>query len=357
MAAGPSSTGHPRLAEFRLIRQLAQRFGRTGRRVLCGIGDDAALIRPSKGQDLLVTTDLLTEDIHFRASAATMADLGYKAAVANLSDIAAMGGVPDYLLVTMAIPIGFRPSMIMNFYRGLMAACRPYDVRLIGGDTSASADGLFLSITMTGHVTTGRALTRSGARSGDWIFVTGTLGDSLAGLRLLEDSRPPVRLSRPFRTFLVGRHQRPSARIETGRALSRRGLASAAIDISDGLSGDLAHICEQSAVGAEIDLRHLPISPACKAFAATYRLDAARLAIEGGEDYELLFTVPPTARAKIDRLVRHADCRWTCIGIIRPPSFGLRMKDSQGKLHRLLPTSYQHFKKGFSPASGLSCSR
>jgi thiamine-monophosphate kinase len=345
------------LAEFRLIKQLSQRFGRTGHRVLCGIGDDAALIRPSKGQDLMVTTDLLAEGVHFRASTATLADLGYKAAVANLSDIAAMGGMPDYMLVTMAIPTGFRTSMITNLYRGLMAAGRPHGVRLIGGDTSASADGLFLSLTMIGHVRSGRALTRSGARPGDGIFVTGTLGDSLAGLRLLEDSPPAARLSRAFRAFLIGRHRRPSARIKTGRALSSHGLASSAIDISDGLSGDLAHICEQSAVGAEIDLRNLPFSPACRAFAAASRLDAADLALEGGEDYELLFTVPPSARARIDRLVRNAECRCTCIGIIRPPSFGLRMRNSEGRLRRLPLTSYQHFNKGLPPAGGPSCSR
>src|SRR5262249_2982900 len=150
----------------------------------------------------------------------TPTDLGYKAAVANLSDIAAMGGTPEYILVTIAIPPDYSPRMIVRIYRGLMEACRPYGVRLIGGGTSSAAGGMFLSITVTGRVARGRALTRGGARVGDLIYVTGTLGDSLAGLRLLEGGSIAQRLSRAARAFLVARHRRPSARINTGKLLT-----------------------------------------------------------------------------------------------------------------------------------------
>lgn len=356
MSRRSHSLGRSDLAEFRLIEELHRRFGRVGPRVVRGIGDDTAVIRTVGGHDLLLTSDLLIEGVHFRLKTATLADVGYKAGVANLSDIAAMGGTPEYILVTLAIPPRCTPRSIMLLYRGLMEACRPHEVYLIGGDTSASADGLFLSITATGRVARGRALTRAGARIGDSIYVTGTLGDSLAGLKLLESTRMKGNLSRGARSFLTQRHRRPSPRIQTGRILTRHGLATAAIDLSDGLSGDLFHICKQSGVGAEVDASRLPISPACRAFAATRGISGIRFALQGGEDYELLFTVPPSAVARVERLGNRADSPWTCIGVIRSPSFGLRLKDSGGALRKLPITSYQHFQAGDMRACEVPCS-
>ncbi|MEK7293724.1 MAG: thiamine-phosphate kinase, partial [Nitrospirota bacterium] len=161
MAAGP------RLREFQLIEHLRRRFGRTGPSIVLGIGDDTAIIKPPPGRHLLLTTDLLTEDIHFTLSTATYEDIGYKAAVANLSDIAAMGGTPHALAVSIAIPSSGTVSDMDKLYRGLMAACRPYGVSLIGGDTSASRHGLFVSVTLTGYVAPKRVLRRDGARIGD----------------------------------------------------------------------------------------------------------------------------------------------------------------------------------------------
>ncbi len=349
-SSGPSSAS--RLREFALIADLSRRFGRTGRSVLCGIGDDAAVIRPTPGYLSLLTTDLLAEGIHFDLATATFEDIGYKAAAANLSDIAAMGGIPQHLLVSLAIPAGRTWSEIQRLYRGLMAACKPHRVELIGGDTSASQRDLFLSITLTGIVPPKQVLTRDGAKVGDLLYVTGTLGDSLAGLDLLTirgKKRPSAGRRRPGpeppgTRYLIGRHLHPSPRIAVGRTLASHNLATAAIDLSDGLSGDLAHLCEQSGVGAEVQATALPLSPACRAYAAACRTDPVRLALTGGEDYELLFTVAPRNRARLERVGLRLGCRLGCIGVIRPKASGLRLRDEKGALQELAITSYQQFQ-------------
>lgn len=336
MAAGP------RLREFQLIEHLRHRFGRTGPSVVLGIGDDTAIIKPPSGRHLLLTTDLLVEDIHFTLSTSTYEEIGYKAAVANLSDIAAMGGTPHALAVSIAVPSSGTVSAMDKLYRGLMAACRPHGVSLIGGDTSASRHGLFVSVTLTGYATPKRILRRDGARIGDIVYVTGTLGDSLAGLQILK-TRSGKGLSRQDSRYLIARHHRPTPRVQAGQFLAARGLASAAIDVSDGLSGDLEHLCEQSAVGVEINAAALPLSRACRAYAVATKTDPIQLALRGGEDYELLFTVPATRRAALERLRRHAGCRLTPIGVIRPKRFGLKLGTSRGDATPIRNTSYQHF--------------
>lgn len=337
-----------RLAEFPLIEDLARRFGGTGRDVVRGIGDDAAVLRGPSGDLWLLTTDLLAEGVHFDRATATFEDIGYKAAVANLSDIAAMGGVPRYLLVSLAIPAGRTQDEIRRLYRGMMSACRPYRVELIGGDTSSSRGGLFINVTLTGTVTTGRALTRSGARVGDLLYVTGTLGDSLAGLQLLAEARGTARagngLRKEVRHDLVQRHLRPTPRLAIGQLLAQRKLATSAIDLSDGLSGDLAHICTQSRVGAELDLLALPLSPACLDYAEARRKDPFQLALAGGEDYELLVTVPPGNRTQVERLARSLGCRLSRIGRIQSPRLGLTVIGPDGSSHALAITGYRHFE-------------
>jgi thiamine-monophosphate kinase len=335
-----------RLHEFRLIEQLRQAFGRTGSAVVRGIGDDAAVLAPPKGRQLVLTTDLLVEGVHFDLRTASVEDIGYKAAIANLSDIAAMGARPEYALVSIALPASWTASRVFRLYHGIMAACRAHRVALIGGDTSSSPDRLFLNLTLTGSVPAGAALLRSGARVGDLLYVTGTLGDSLAGLRLLsrgERSAAP-RLPPRSRRLLIAWHRRPSAQAALGQILSSHRLASAAIDLSDGLSGDLRHLCEQSRVGAEVDASALPLSPALRAYARAFDCDPVALALQGGEDYELLFTVPASKQRALHRVAQRTGRRLTCIGVIRPLAFGLRVRDVTGRLRRLPVTSYVHFR-------------
>lgn len=335
------------IREFDLIRKLQQRYSMHSPWVYRGIGDDAAVITPAKNRRQLLTTDLLVERVHFDLTTATFADLGFRAAVANLSDIAAMGGTAEYLLVSLAVPPSGTGRQVSELYRGMMAACRPHKVRLIGGDTSASASGWFINLTLVGSAIPRQILLRSGARIGDALYVTGTLGDSLAGLKLLQASRRDATtkpLAPRHRRFLISRHLRPTARIIEGRWLSAKGWATAAIDVSDGLSGDLRHICEESHVGADLTLSALPISPACRAYAKSTKQNPVTLALAGGEDYELLFTVPARQRSRFERATDGQHLRVTWIGTITPARSGLHMIMENGQRHRLPFTSYEHFR-------------
>lgn len=339
---------NPPVQEFALIRSLERRFARHASGLVQGIGDDAAVIETSAQAWWHLTTDLLAEGIHFDLKSVTPESVGYRAAMANLSDIAAMGAVPRYLLISLAIPRTMKQSHIHQLYHGLMKACRLYDVALIGGDTSASKAGLFLSITLVGSTSGRRALFRHGAKVGDHIYVSGTLGDSLAGLKLLTNSTASYRLSksefsRSHRRFLILRHSHPTARVAEGRWLNERRLASAAIDLSDGLSGDLRHLCEASRVGAEVELDTIPISPACRSYASAIGVSPIRLALTGGEDYELLFTASPRDCDTIERQARTRGYRMTCIGTIRPQRYGIQMT-SDGRTQPMPATSYQHFR-------------
>ncbi|SLM46197.1 Thiamine-monophosphate kinase [Nitrospira japonica] len=335
------------LREFDLIRSLRRLCAGRDASLKRGIGDDTAVTAGPPGLDLLLTTDLLAERIHFDRRTADLSDIGFRSAAANLSDIAAMGGDPKYLLIALALPNGATARHVGELYRGIMAACRPHRVLVIGGDTSASAGGWFVGVTAVGTVERGRALLRSGAKVGDAIYVTGTLGDSLAGLALANE-RPGRRsrtaiLSTRQRQFLLKRHLRPDARVTVGRWLVRERLATAAIDLSDGLSGDIRHLCEESKVGAEIDRASLPLSQAGLAYAKSTGSDPATMAATGGEDYELLFTTPIRLCGKLERAARRKGFRLTKIGTIKPARFGIQARWADG-LKPLPVTSYRHFQ-------------
>ena len=346
MASSARPKSGSSLREFELIRALKQRYGASDARIVLGMGDDAAVIAPERGSRCLLTTDLLAEGIHFDRATAAFADIGFRAAAANLSDIAAMGGSPDFLLVSLAIPRDGTVGQVKQLYSGMMAACRSHRVKLIGGDTSASTGGWFVAITLVGSAIAGRILLRRGAKAGDDLYVTGTLGDSRAGLGLIRRGKESAQsLSAGERRFLVQRHLRPTARVREGLWLATSGWATSAIDLSDGLSGDLRHVCADSRVGAVIELSALPISPACREYALSVKQDPVTLALAGGEDYELLFTVPARHRATFHRASARRGFRVTRVGRMTAAKEGLRMTLADGRRRPLPASSYEHFNR------------
>jgi len=283
-------------------------------RVLVGPGDDCALVERRAGTAWLVTTDQLIEGTHFEWSWSSPSQLGRRAGAVTLSDIAAMGGVPRYLLVSLGLPPGIDASVVIRFYGGLRRLLARYGVQLIGGDTAAAARFHAVMVAI-GEVEPTLAVTRSGARPGDCIMVTGSLGDAAAGLQLLRRAGRR-RAARKTARALIRRQLEPAPRLEAGRALAQRRLATAMLDLSDGLMIDLDRLCRASGVGATLYAEQLPLSPSLVAYGQTTRQDPLRFALAGGEDYELLFTVRPAAAARCARLLRQWRLSCRLIGVI-----------------------------------------
>ncbi len=320
------------LGERRIVALIRRAFGGPRAGVRIGIGDDAALVKAPGS--LLLATDVLVEGQDFRRALHPPRLLGRKALNVNLSDIAAMGGRPLHALVGLAMPGDLEESWFRSLMAGLRDAARRTDVALVGGDLSR-ADRIFISVTVTGAVRS--PVTRSGARPGDRIFVSGTLGDAAAGLRLLETRAGRGKAAGAGKGLLKA-FLDPSPRLELGASLARRRLASAMIDLSDGLSVDLAHICRESGVGAEIELDRIPLSPALKRFAD----DPLEAALHGGEDFELLFTVPAAKALAVRRLAgKH---RLSEIGRITA-SRGLRGLRAGEAPRALAAGGYDHFSR------------
>lgn len=316
------------LGERGLIERIRRRLGAPPAGVLLGIGDDAAAVTWS-GKTLLLTTDTLVEGIHFRTTTATLRQVGGKAMAVNLSDIAAMGGEPRYALVALALPRDFRVTDVDELYAGMGEMAARYGVALIGGDTSASPDRIVLTLTVVGEVE-GPPLARSGARPGDAVLVTGELGAAAAGLALLEEGG--AGLDPEERAVVEQAHRAPTPRVPEGRLIRRSGVASAMIDLSDGLATDLGQIATESRVGARVRLDALPVGPATRRVAQALGRDPWRLATTGGEDYELLFTVAPTeADALAARITRETGTPVSLVGEIRPASEGLEFVDDAGR--------------------------
>lgn len=310
--------------EFRLIRQYFASLTPAVPALVLGIGDDCALLQPPPGQQLAITSDSLVAGRHFPADTAPE-DIGWKALAVNLSDLAAMGAQASTFLLALTLP-AFDPRWLEGFARGLGELAGQAGVALVGGDTTRGP--LAITITALGWVPQGAALRRDGARPGDLVCVTGTLGDAALALRRLGEPDLP--------TALRQRLDRPQPRLAAGLAL--RGLASAAIDLSDGLAGDLGHILAASGVGAELAADDLPVSPA---FAAAQLPVRERLALQlqGGDDYELCFCLPEgqlaAARAALP-------LPFTVIGRIGSAP-GLWLRGAQGARESVAPEGYRHF--------------
>ena len=282
-----------RVGEFELIDRIRRR-ARVGSQLRLGIGDDCSSIEVPLNHELLTSTDLLLEGVHFRLDWTDLYSLGIKSVAVNLSDLAAMGAKPVSFHLAVGLPTNFSDQQVEQFLDGIFAGLDHYDVLLAGGDTCRSDGPLVISVTVQGFCHKDQVITRDGARAGDDLWVSGTLGDSGLALRFLQ-------LNQSLSVFFAERHFRPEARTLLGERLGAQGLATAMLDLSDGLHGDLTHLLKASNVGACVALERLPIS---KEFETELQKDQGLLdlALCGGEDYELLFTAGPEKRAELERL-------------------------------------------------------
>lgn len=321
--------------EFELIRTFFARQAVARPDVAAGIGDDAALLRPSAGQQLAVTSDLLVSGVHFLPDADPFS-LGHKALAVNLSDLAAMGAEPAWFLLNLTLPKA-DARWLEPFCRGMFQLAREHTVQLVGGDTARGP--LAIAIEAHGFVPEGKALRRSGAKVGDRIYVTGTLGDAAMALH---HRLGGIRLAPSEMTSLCERLDRPVPRVREGIML--RDVATSAIDISDGLVADLGHILELSHVGAQIEIGKIPISPECRRYVHKSGWDTV---LASGDDYELCFTVPEKNIAALEKLKPACGFHW--IGMIQAEP-GLRIMDEAGKLYEPRRSGHDHFNE----ASNLS---
>lgn len=338
------------VGEFGLIERIRRLLPRHD--AVLGIGDDCAALRPTPGRDLLLTTDLLVDGIDFTSETITPFQLGRKAMAVNLSDVAAMGGLPRAALVTLAIPDDIEIERVDELYRGLREEGARFGTEVVGGDLSASPT-FVIGVTLVGEVEAGRAITRAGARPGERIWVTGRLGASAAGLvalkvgcRLRNDQiEAPCELSGSLReavTETIEQHCCPIPRIREGRILADAGVASAMIDLSDGLASDLAHLCRESGVSATIREDRIPIDPAAAAVAQRFGHEPLALALQGGEDFELLFTSSwdPTDVVALF----HDSVPVTEIGEVQTAGQACRLERRDGSTVPLTG-GYDHFKR------------
>lgn len=337
-----------RVGEFHLIDRLAGVLGRPNAPgLLLGIGDDAAVWRPTPGTVTVATADALVQGVHFDLATTSWKDLGWKALAENVSDVAAMGCEPRYALVALALPSDVDPADVEALYVGIKECADAYRCAVVGGDV-VSSPNVAISITLIGESLPGNAgasdepplLTRSAARPGDVLAVTGALGASAAGLRLL---RPPPLANPPPVADLIDAHRRPTPRVAAGRALVQAGIRCA-IDVSDGLVADVEHICERSDVDAEIDAARVPVHPAAEAM---YPGDALELALTGGEDYELVCAGSEPNIERASGLLRAAgEPDLTIIGRVLPrhgDRAAVRVRGNSGDTLALKQRGYQHF--------------
>jgi thiamine-monophosphate kinase len=311
-----------------------------------GIGDDAAVFRQRSGRETVVTADLLIEEIDFRLDTTTPRLLGHKALAVSLSDVAAMGARPRYALVSIGVPREiWHTDFVDEFYEGFFALAQTYGVALVGGDVSRSPERIVIDSVVLGEVERGRAVTRNGARPGDHIFVTGALGGAAAGLRLLGRGahlrrKLPHSLENPAAEELLLRQLRPEPRVPWGALLGEERLATAMIDVSDGLSSDLAHLARASRTGAIIEAARVPVDPAVIEVCGRRALDPLLLALHGGEDFELLFTVRPRDLGRLPRALGGVPL--TYVGDVTDEPG--RVLISEGpRVWRLEPQGFTHF--------------
>ena len=328
------STEITTLGEFGLIRHLTEGLENRQPSTRYGVGDDAAVIARSEGKQTLITTDLLLEGVHFDLTYVPLKHLGYKAAVVNFSDIYAMNGTPTQITVSLGVSKRFSVEDMEALYAGIRLACEEYEVDIVGGDTTSSMTGLTISITCLGEAEQEQIVYRNGARETDLICVSGDLGAAYMGLQLLEREKMVLKgtdqsIQPDFtgREYLLERQLKPEARRDIIRQLAEDQVKpTAMMDISDGLSSEILHICTQSKVGCRLYEEHLPIDYQTAAMAEELNMNVSTCALNGGEDYELLFTVPLSAYDKVSQMdgVR-------VIGHITKPELGCALVTRDGQ--------------------------
>jgi thiamine-monophosphate kinase len=333
------------LGEFGLIDRLTGDIQLTQPTSLKGVGDDAAVLDHA-GKQILVTTDLLLEGIHFDLVYVPLKHLGYKAAVVNFSDIYAMNGIPQQITVSLGISKRFTVEDLEEFYSGLKLACEIYGVDIVGGDTTSSLTGFTISITCIGSTDKDKVVYRNGAKDTDLLYVSGDLGASYMGLQLLEreksvfEGSSEVQPDFTGKEYLLERQLKPEARKDIVAQLAENGIVpTAMIDISDGLSSDLLHICKQSNVGCQLFEERLPIDYQTAAMAETFNMNVTTVALNGGEDYELLFTVPLTLHEKMSSV-----SGIHLIGHITKPEQGCYLVTRDGQEMQLRAQGWNHLE-------------
>ncbi len=330
------------LTEIELVRAIRKVLSGQAPGVVVGVGDDAAVVDPRPYPGVL-TTDMLVEGVHFEIGVTSPHDLGHKAITVNVSDVAAMGGSPRFGLASLAISPGLEASWVMELYGGMRQAADDYGMTLVGGDTSRSEQAV-LSVTVIGEVGAGRAVTRSGAQPGDALVVTGSLGGSAGGLWVAraKHDRQTEALSSEWGRALVARHERPMARVGEGQALAAA-RATSMMDLSDGLALDLARLCEESGCGARVRLDAIPLAAGLEDLQHLGDVEPLDLALHGGEDYELLATMPrESVQPTRETLRERFGTSLTEIGEITPGREVIAVSDD-GTEDPLEPKGWDHF--------------
>ena len=326
------------LGEFALIDRIKQDTINKADSVVIGIGDDAAVLKPTPQLLQLVTTDMLVEKVHFDLSTTSAWQLGYKAIGVNISDIAAMGGMPRHVVVSIALPSYLSVDFVVSIYDGMKEICREYGVNIVGGDTVSSPHGLIINVTVIGEVEPDKLQRRSGASIGQLVVVTGTLGDSGCGLDLLTKGDWQ---GYGFAPFLATRHLVPKPQVAAGRTLASFGSTSMN-DISDGLASEVNEIAAASHVGMRIYRMKIPLSPELQAAAVMLGKTAVDYALYGGEDYQLVFTIAPEQfklLAQVDMGVS-----LTVVGEVTNQSQGVVLVAEDGHTSTLEAKGYNHFR-------------
>ncbi len=333
------------LGEFGLIDHLTQNNETRNASTILSVGDDAAVI-DHFGRQTVISSDLLLEGVHFDLSYTPLKHLGYKAVVVNVSDIYAMNATPTQIVLSIGFSNRFALESLDEFYEGVYAACEEYNVDLVGGDTTTSLRGFVISVTAIGEVAPDKYVTRSGAKSGDLICVSGELGGAFLGLTLLEREKrifeeTGAQPDLEGQTYIVGRLLKPEARKDIIEYFSEENiLPTSMIDISDGLSSELMHICKQSKLGCVLYEDKLPFADDMKEFAYKLKTDPTACALSGGEDYELLFTVP---QSDYDQIKLNPSV--SIIGYMTDEGEGKTLITRAGNKHALVAQGWNHMKK------------